>query len=75
MVNKVREGVSEHSVDNCRSSEDFLSENKSIHPYYLRTLQRRLGVDVLLRNGKLSTECLELPTVRNPPPLPYYYYY
>ena len=74
-VRKVSEGVSEHSADKLpflKGTSDFLTENKSIHTYYLRTLQRRLGVRVPLRNGKLSAECsVPPPTVRKPLPLPY----
>ena len=64
MPNEASEGGSEHSTDNLpflKGPSDFLSENKCIHNYYLRRLQRRLGLDVLLRNGKLSTECSETP--------------
>ena len=65
-VRKVSEGVSEHSADNLpflKGTSDFLTENKCIHTYYLRTLQRRLGVDVPLRNGKLRAECSEPPSL------------
>ena len=37
------------------------SKREQVHAYNLRNLQHRLGVDVLLRNGKLSTECSEPP--------------
>ena len=59
-------GGSEHSADNMqflKGTSDFLCEKKCIHTYYLRTLQRRLGLDVSLRNGKLSAECSETPSV------------
>ena len=48
---------------------DFLSKNKCIHTYYLRTLQHRLGLNVPLRNGKLSGECSEIPHHLEPPSL------
>ena len=68
-VRKVRERVSVrgggvHSADNLpflKGTLDFLRENKCIHTYYLRTLQRRLGVDGPLRNSKFSAECSETP--------------
>ena len=65
---KVREGVSEqwgiseHLAENVlflKRTLDFVSENKCIHIYYFRTLQQRLGLNVPLRNGKLSAKCSE----------------
>ena len=74
-VYKGREGVPEHSADNCRTflkgTSDFLSENKYLHTYYPRTLQHRLGLDVPLRNDKLSTECSDGNSPPFGTPLPY----
>ena len=51
-------GISAPTADNLpflKGTSDFLRENKCLHTYYLRTLQRRLDLDVPFEKRQVTS--------------------